>query len=50
MGQTPSSRSQGNKIIVHVERSYHREYLCEISKLLHSQVISNVKVSERRTE
>ena len=30
---TPRSRSQGKKIMVPKERSYHKEYSCEISNL-----------------
>ena len=33
MGQTLRSRSQNKKIMVPTERSYQREYSCEISKL-----------------
>ena len=33
MGQTPKSMSQGKKIILPTERSYHKEYSGEISRL-----------------
>ena len=33
MGQTPRSRSQGEKIMVSTERSYQKEYSCEICEL-----------------
>ena len=33
MGQTPRSSSQGKKIMVPLERSFHKKYSGEISKL-----------------
>ena len=33
VGQILSLRSQGQKIMVPMERSYHKEYSCEILKL-----------------
>ena len=48
MGEQGAADRRVQKIMVPTERSYHREYSCEISNM--NKVISKVKVSERMTE